>query len=272
VADPERSVRVEVPASRPGGDPGAVVEGVALVTLDRPAALNALSFGLLAELADRLEALDADASVRCVVLTGAGERAFAAGADIRELRDQTPASLEASGAFAPWDRIGRLGLPLVAAVRGFALGGGCELAMACDVIVAGEDAAFGQPEILIGVIPGAGGTQRLTRAVGPALAMDMTLTGRRLDAREAERAGLVSRVVPAADVVAEALEVASRIAAGPPLAVRAAKRAVRIAQESPLGEGLAHERRAFFALFATEDQTEGMTAFIEKRPPRWTGR
>lgn len=272
MADPERTVRVEVPATRPGGGPGAAMDGVALVTLERPATLNALSFGLMAELADALEALDADASVHCVVIAGAGERAFAAGADIHELLDQTPASLEASGAFEPWDRIARVGLPLVAAVRGFALGGGCELAMACDVIVAGEDAQFGQPEIKIGVIPGAGGTQRLTRAVGPALAMDMVLTGRRLDAREAERAGLVSRVVPAANALGEALEVAGRIAAGPPLAVRAAKRAVLLAQESTLSDGLAHERQAFFSLFATADQTEGMTAFIEKRPPRWTGR
>lgn len=272
MTDPERTVRVEVPALRPGGDPEAPVDGVALVTIERRAALNALSFGLMAELADALEALDADPAVRCVVLTGAGARAFAAGADIRELLEQTPTSLEDGVAFAPWGRIDRLGVPIVAAVRGFALGGGCELAMACDVIVAGDDAVFGQPEINLGIIPGAGGTQRLPRAVGPALAMDMVLTGRRLDAREAERAGLVSRVVPAATVLEEALEVAARIAAGPPLAVRAAKRAVRAAEEAPLAEGLALERRAFYALFATADQTEGMMAFAEKRPPRWTGR
>jgi len=272
VTDPKRTVHIEVPAMRPGGGPDAAVAGVALVTLDRPAALNALSFGLLAELADALEALDADASVRCLVLTGAGERAFAAGADIRELLGQTPASLQASGVFEPWARIDRVGVPMVAAVRGFALGGGCELAMACDVIVASEDAMFGQPEILLGVIPGAGGTQRLPRAVGQALAMDMTLTGRRLDAREAERAGLVSRVVPPARVLDEALDVAALIGAGPTSAVRAAKQAVRSAQELPLAEGLARERRAFFTLFASDDQTEGMSAFIEKRPPRWTGR
>ncbi len=272
VTDPVRTVRVEVPAMRPGGGPDEGLGDVALVTLDRPAALNALSFGLLAELADALEALDADPAVRCIVLTGAGERAFAAGADIRELLDQTPARLEESHAFAAWDRIDGIGLPIVAAVRGYALGGGCELAMACDVIVAAEDAAFGQPEILIGVIPGAGGTQRLPRLVGPAIAADMVLTGRRLEAREAERAGLVSRVVPADRLLDVALDVAALIAAGPPLAVRAAKRAIRTAQEVPLAEGLASERRAFFSLFASEDQTEGMTAFIEKRQPRWVGR
>jgi enoyl-CoA hydratase len=268
----ERTVRVDVPAPRPGGAPGVVLDGLALVTLDRPAALNALSFTLLAELATALETLDADRSVRCVVIAGAGQRAFAAGADIRELVEQTPGSLETGDAFEPWSRIDRIGLPLVAAVRGFALGGGCELAMACDLVVAGDDAVFGQPEIRLGVIPGAGGTQRLPRAVGTALAMDMVLTGRRLDAREAERAGLVSRVVPAERVLDEALAVAATIADGPPLAVRAAKRAVRLAQELPLGEGLARERQAFFELFASDDQTEGMTAFIEKRPPRWTGR
>jgi enoyl-CoA hydratase len=258
--EPDRLVRVEVPA-----------DGVALVTLDRPRAFNALSFALLGQLADALEALDADPAIRCVVITGAGTRAFAAGADIKELAEQTPATLRDGDAFAPWTRIDAVGLPLVAAVTGYALGGGCELAMACDLIVAAEDAVFGQPEISIGIMPGAGGTQRLTRAVGKARAMEIILTGRRFDAREAERMGLVSRVAPAGEAVAGAIELATTIAAGPPLAVRAAKRAIRRAAELPLAAGLAEERSAFFDLFATADQAEGMAAFVEKRPPRWTG-
>lgn len=259
-----RFIRVEAPAE--GHD------GVALVTLDRPAARNALNFSLLAELADALEALDRDGVTRAIVLTGAGDRAFAAGADITELADQTPERLRADGHFHAWDRIAAIGLPLIAAVRGYALGGGCELAITCDIIVAGDDATFGQPEIRIGVMPGAGGTQRLTRAVGTALAMDMILTGRTIDAAEAKAAGLVSRVVPAADVVAEALAVADAIAAMPPLAVRAAKRSVLAASEQPLAAGLRAEREAFFDLFATHDQREGMQAFMEKRPATWTGR
>jgi enoyl-CoA hydratase len=255
----ERSVRVDVE------------EGIALVVLDRPAALNALSFGLLAELADALETLDADPSVRCIVLTG-GERAFAAGADIRELAGESPESLAAGHGFDAWGRIDRIGLPLVAAVRGYALGGGCELAMACDIVVAGDDAVFGQPEIRIGVMPGAGGTQRLTRAVGKSRAMELVLTGRRIDATEAAAIGLVSRVVPAEATIGEAMEIARSIAAGPPLAIRAAKRSVQAAAELPLSAGLAREREAFFSLFATEDQAEGMTAFAEKRAPRWSGR
>lgn len=257
-------IRVDVPAD---GHPG-----VALVTLDRPAALNALDFALLGELADALERLDTDGSTRVVVLTGAGERAFAAGADITELAGQTPDRLRAEGRFSTWDRIAAVGLPLIAAVRGYALGGGCELAMTCDLLIAGDDARFGQPEIKIGVMPGAGGTQRLTRAVGKAVAMDVILTGRMLDAAEAHAAGLVSRVVPAADTVAAALAVADVIAAMPPLAVRAAKRAVNDALEQPLSAGLRREREAFFDLFATEDQREGMVAFMEKRPATWTGR
>lgn len=246
--------------------------GVALVTLDRPAALNALDFTLLAELAAVLEHLDADGATRVVVLTGAGERAFAAGADITELAGQTPERLRAEGRFDAWDRIAAVGMPLIAAVRGYALGGGCELAMTCDLLIAGDDARFGQPEIKIGVMPGAGGTQRLTRAVGKALAMDLILTGRMLDATEAQAAGLVSRIVPAAETVTAALAIADVIAAMPPLAVRAAKRSVNDALESPLTEGLRHERNAFFDLFATDDQREGMAAFMEKRPATWTGR
>jgi enoyl-CoA hydratase len=246
--------------------------GVALVTIDRPDARNALTFALLAELADTLETLDRDGDVRAIVLTGAGERAFAAGADIVELAEQTPERLAAEGHFEAWDRISAIGLPVIAAVRGYALGGGCELAMSCDLIVAGDDAQFGQPEIRIGVMPGAGGTQRLTRAIGQARAMEMILTGRMLPAEEALAAGLVSRVVPAGDTLDSAVELADSIAGMPPVAVRAAKAAVRSAAELPLSEGLRRERAAFFALFDTTDQREGMAAFMAKRSPSWTGR
>ena len=252
--------------------PEGPVEGVALVTLDRPEALNALSFGLLAQLVAALEALDADEDVRAIVVTGAGDRAFAAGADIKEMADATPESLADGGGFGHWDELRAIRTPIIAAVRGFALGGGCELAMACDLIVAGDDAQFGQPEIRIGVMPGAGGTQRLTRAIGKARAMELILTGRSIDAREAERLGLVTRVVPAEATVESALALAAEIAAMPPLAVAAAKRAINEAFESSLTDGLADERQAFFDLFATADQKEGMAAFVEKRPPRWTGR
>jgi enoyl-CoA hydratase len=257
-----------------GGEASIRVElddGVAVVVLDRPKVLNALSFGMLAELADALEDLDRDPTVRCIVLTG-GDRAFAAGADIKELAGQSPERLAAGHAFDAWSRIDRIGLPIVAAVRGFALGGGCELALACDVVIAGDDATFGQPEIRIGVMPGAGGTQRLTRAIGKARAMELVLTGRRIDAQEAAALGIVNRVVPAEATLTEATTLARTIADGPPLAIRAAKRAVLAAAELPLGAGLARERRAFFDLFATEDQAEGMAAFAEKRSPRWSGR
>jgi enoyl-CoA hydratase len=245
---------------------------VALVTLDRPKALNALSFDLLDVLADALESLDADPAARVVVITGAGSRAFAAGADIRELAPQTSASLRAGGRFGVWDRLADVGLPLIAAVRGFALGGGCELAMLCDMIVAADDATFGQPEILIGVMPGAGGTQRLTRAIGKAKAMELILTGQSIGAIEAEALGLVTTIVPAEAAIDAALELAARIAALPPLAVRAAVAAVRDAHQRGLAEGLGREREAFFRLFDTGDQAEGMNAFIEKRPPVWAGR
>ncbi len=271
MSDENRPVTVQSPAERPDR-PGETVPGVALVTFERRAALNALDFALLEDLADSLEALDEDPGVRCIVLTGAGARAFAAGADIKELAEQTSVTLATTDAFEPWDRIDRIGLPIVAAVRGYALGGGCELAMACDLIVAADDAVFGQPEIRLGIIPGAGGTQRLTRAVGKARAMEMILAGRRLDARAAEAAGLVTRVVPAAETLASALELAEHIAAQAPLAVRAAKQAILRAFELPLSAGLDHERRAFYALFATEDQAEGMAAFAEKREPSWSGR
>lgn len=259
-----RLIRVEAPIEGH--------EGVALVTIDRPEARNALSFALLAQLADALESLDADGRTRVAIVTGAGDRAFAAGADIVELADQTPDRLRAEGHFGSWDRIGAIGIPLIAAVRGFALGGGCELAMTCDLIVAGDDARFGQPEIKIGVMPGGGGTQRLTRAIGIARAMELVLTGRMIDAADAHAAGLVTSVVPAADVVDAALTLADTIASMPPLAVRAAKRSVLAAAELPLSAGLRAEREAFFDLFGTEDQREGMRAFQDKRPPTWTGR
>jgi enoyl-CoA hydratase len=263
-------VRVDVPAVRP--DSGAAVDGVALVTLDRPEVLNALDFQTLHELVEALERLDLDESVRAIVLTGAGERAFAAGADIREMADATPVSLTVANSFARWERIRRIRKPILAAVRGYALGGGCELAMACDLIVAAEDAVFGQPEIRIGIIPGAGGTQRLTRALGKAKAMELILTGAQLSAREAEAHGLVSRVVAGEQTLPAALDLAAEIAAQPPLAVMAAKEAINRAFELSLEAGLEFERRNFFLLFASDDQKEGMAAFVEKRKPSWTGR
>ena len=281
VVTPTQRIRVQDPATRdrrpvlveiPAVGPGGPVDGVAIITLDRPEVLNALDFSLLDALADALEELDRDPACRAVVLTGSGDRAFAAGADIRELAGQTSASLASGGRFAAWDRIAAIRTPIVAAVRGYALGGGCELAMACDLIVAGEDAQFGQPEISIGVMPGAGGTQRLTRAIGAAKALEMILTGRPISAREAGARGLVSLVVPAEATREAALDLAGRIAAMPPLAVVAAKAAVRRAEELPLTAGLAAERSAFFALFDTDDQAEGMAAFIEKRQPVWKGR
>ena len=265
-------VHVVFPAPAPASRaPATAIDGVALVTLDRPAALNALSFDLLDELASALEALDADPACRAIVITGTGDRAFAAGADIRELAAQTSASLAAGGRFRAWDRLATIGLPLIAAVRGFALGGGCELAMACDMIVAAEDARFGQPEILIGVMPGAGGTQRLTRAVGKARAMDLILTGRTMTAGEADAHGLITRVVPAEATLDAALELAATIASMPPRAVRSAKAAILDAAERSLSDGLAREREAFFRLFDTQDQAEGMAAFSQKRPPVWSG-
>ena len=269
----QRLVRVVFPARAPASmAPEASIAGVALVILDRPQALNALSFDLLDELVAALETLDADPACRAIVITGAGERAFAAGADIRELAPQTSASLTTGGRFGTWDRLAAVGLPLIAAVRGFALGGGCELAMACDMIVAAEDATFGQPEIRLGVMPGAGGTQRLTRAIGKARAMEIILTGRTMTAQEADTHGLITRVVPAEATVDVALELASRIAAMPPVAVRAAKAAILDAGERSLGQGLTREREAFFRLFDTQDQAEGMAAFTQKRPPIWSGR
>ena len=247
------------------------VEGVALVTLNRPRALNAINFALMTELVASLRRLDADGDIRCIDLRGAGERAFAAGADIKEMADQTPVTLARSDVFGRWDEIAEIRKPIVAAVRGFALGGGCELAMACDMIVAGEDAQFGQPEIKIGIIPGAGGTQRLTRAIGKARAMELMLTGRSISARDAERLGLVTSVVAAEETFTAALELASTIASMPPLAVMAAKEAVERAHELALTAGLEFERRQFYLLFGSRDQKEGMEAFVEKRRPEWSG-
>ena len=254
----------------PAGDPPQ--DGVALVILDREESLNALSFALLAQLDDVLAVLDDDPACRAIVITGAGDRAFAAGADIRELAGETPQSLHEGDRLAAVDRVGRLRTPVIAAVRGFALGGGCELAMACDMLVAGDDAQFGQPEIRLGVIPGAGGTQRLARAIGRARAMELVLTGRRISAAEADRLGLVTIVVPAAETLARALELAGRVAAMPALAVQAAKAAVNATQALSARRGPPLRARTLRGAVRPEDRDEGMVAFLEKRPPAWRHR
>ena len=246
---------------------------VTLVTLDRPEALNALSSAVLEDLIAAFASFQADESQRCAVITGAGAKAFAAGADIKEMADKGAADFYAADMFARWSHLVReTRKPWIAAVNGFALGGGCELAMMADFIIAADSARFGQPEIKLGVVPGMGGSQRLTRAIGKARAMDLILTGRTIGAEEAERAGLVARVVPAAELLGEALEAAEAIAAMPPLAVLAAKELVTAADELPLAEGIRLERRLFHLLAATEDKAEGMAAFVEKRTPVWTGR
>ncbi len=262
-------VRVEHPAHHPDGRPA---DGVALLVIDRPEVLNAIDRRTIEELVAELERLDADPSCRAIVITGAGERAFAAGADVAEMAPRSAEEIRREEPFAAWDRIDAIETPLIAAVRGFALGGGCELVLACDLVVAGEDAVFGQPEIRLGIIPGIGGTQRLVRAVGKARAMEIVLTGRRIPAAEAAAIGLVSRLVPAAATLGAAIALGAEIAAGPPLAVEAAIRMVDLAAELSLADGLAIEREIFTDLFDTEDQAEGMAAFLEKRPPRWTGR
>jgi enoyl-CoA hydratase len=243
---------------------------VGVVLLNRPEALNALSSGLMDALVDALEQYDRDVSVRCIVL-GGNERAFAAGADVAELAAATPIDLYESRRIDRWDAIRALRTPLVAAVSGFCLGGGCELAMACDLIVASETAQFGQPEINLGVLPGAGGTQRLTHAVGKSLAMDVILTGRFLSAVEALRAGLVARVVAREAWLTEAKRVAAEIAAKSPVSVRLAKEAVDQAFETPLAAGVQFERRAFYLARASDDATEGLSAFVEKRKPNFKG-
>jgi enoyl-CoA hydratase/carnithine racemase len=247
-------------------------EGVTLIRLNRPEALNALNSQLLAELGQALDAAEADADVRCLVLTGS-DRAFAAGADIKEMSDKTYAQMFSLDFFTPATRrIEQFRKPIIAAVAGYALGGGCEIAMLCDFIIAAETAKFGQPEINLGVMPGIGGTQRLTRFVGKSKAMEMILTARMMDAAEAERAGLVSRVVAPDKLIEEALAAARKIAAQSPLAVMMNKELVEAAYETTLATGVAMERRLFHSLFAFEDQKEGMAAFIEKRPARFTGR
>jgi enoyl-CoA hydratase len=237
---------------------------VALVRLNRPQALNALNALLIDELDCALAGFEKDENVGCVVFTGS-EKAFAAGADIKEMAGKSFADAFLGDFIGRWDTVARFRKPTIAAVAGFALGGGCELAMMCDFIIAADTAQFGQPEIKLGVIPGAGGTQRLTRAIGKAKAMDMILTGRMMGAEEAERAGLVSRIVPAADLVAEALKAGAAIAAMSLPAALMAKDAVNAAFETTLTEGVRFERRIFYSLFATEDQKEGMAAFVEKR-------
>ena len=241
---------------------------VGQITLNRPAQLNALNAALKAELSEAIASFDADADIGCMLITG-NEKAFAAGADIKEMADKTFIEAYLGNFTGTWDSAARARKPIVAAVAGFALGGGCELAMQCDVVIAADTAKFGQPEIKLGVIPGIGGTQRLTRAVGKAKAMDLILTGRMMDANEALASGLVARVVPAASLLEEAMKVADTIANMSLPSVLAAKEAVNRAFESGLSEGVLFERRVFHSLFATDDQKEGMKAFIEKRKPQW---
>ncbi|WP_405059475.1 enoyl-CoA hydratase [Kribbella sp. NBC_01505] len=243
----------------------------ATITLNRPKALNALNAVLMNEVVDAATELDRDQGVGAIVITGS-ERAFAAGADIKEMQAQSYQDMFLSDWFTAWDRLAAVRTPLIAAVSGYALGGGCELAMMCDLLIAADNAKFGQPEITLGVIPGIGGSQRLTRAIGKAKAMDLILTGRTIDAEEAERAGLVSRVVPADTLLEEAAAVASKIAEMSLPALYVAKEAVNRAFETTLTEGLLFERRTFHATFAFDDRTEGMTAFVEKRPAKFTHR
>src|SRR6516165_2061591 len=244
---------------------------VGVIRLDRPQALNALNSALNAELGRAVAAFDADAGIGCMLLTGS-DKAFAAGADIREMAEKSAVEVFTEDFAGNWDAVARARKPVVAAVAGFALGGGCELAMQCDLIIAADTAKFGQPEIKLGVIPGIAGTQRLPRAVGKAKAMDLILTGRMMDAVEAERSGLVARVVPAASLMEEALKVAETIAAMSLPSVLAAKEAINRAFETSLAEGVRFERRVFHGLFATRDQKEGMAAFIEKRPAKFENR
>jgi len=255
-----------------GGDVVTAVNGaVGVVRINRPKALNALSYGVMQSIVEAFETYDRDPEIRAILLTG-DERAFAAGADIKELENATVVEMASSQQMERWDRIRKVSKPIVAAVSGFALGGGCELAMCCDLIIASETAVFGQPEINIGVMPGAGGTQRLTRAVGKAVAMDMVLTGRKLNAQEALAHGLVSRVVPIEMYYDEAMAVAKAIGEKAPIAARMAKEGVARALDMSLETGLAYERRLFYMLFGTEDQKEGMAAFREKRKPEYKGK
>jgi enoyl-CoA hydratase len=241
---------------------------VGIIRLNRPQALNALNKALIAELTQAIETFDADEKIGCLLITG-NDKAFAAGADIKEMADKPFIEAYLGNFVSNWNAAAHARKPIVAAVAGFALGGGCELAMQCDVVIAADNAKFGQPEIKLGVIPGIGGTQRLARAVGKAKAMDLILTGRMMDAAEAEKSGLVARVVPAASLMDEAMKVAETIANMSLPSVLAGKEAINRAFEGGLSEGMAFERRIFHSLFATDDQKEGMKAFIEKRPPKW---
>jgi enoyl-CoA hydratase len=244
---------------------------VGVIRLNRPQALNALNTAMIGEIGAAVDGFELDPGIGCMVITGS-DKAFAAGADIKEMATKTYMEAFMGNFAATWDRVAHARQPVIAAVAGFALGGGCELAMQCDIIIAADSARFGQPELKLGIIPGIGGTQRLTRAVGKAKAMDLILTGRMMDAAEAERSGLVSRVVPAAELMAEAMKAADTIAAMSLPSVMVAKEAVNRAFEVSLAEGISFERRVFHSLFATQDQKEGMAAFVEKRPAKFENR
>jgi enoyl-CoA hydratase len=244
---------------------------IGIVQLNRPKVLNALNFEIMSELVSGLEELDRDAAVNVIILTG-GERAFAAGADLAEMSQITPVDLLLGRRFELWDRIRKISKPIIAAVSGYCLGGGNELAMNCDIVVASESASFGQPEVNVGIIPGAGGTQRLPRVVGKYKAMEMILTGKSISADEAYRIGLVNHVVPPESLMEEAKKIATDIASKPPISIRSAKEAILKAQDTTLEVGLEFERKAFYMLFATEDGKEGMKAFLEKRKPTFKGK
>ena len=244
---------------------------VGIIQLNRPKALNALNSLIMSELCDALEAFDTDGDIGAIVVTG-NERAFAAGADIKQMANATPVDMLDMPFIGYWDRVTSIAKPIIAAVSGFALGGGCELAMACDIITASESAKFGQPEINLGIIPGAGGTQRITKALGKSLAMEVCLAGRFISAEEALNHGLVNHVYPVATYLADTIKLAQKIAAQAPIALRMAKAAVNTAFETSLSDGIKHERALFYMLFSTDDQKEGMNAFINKRQPTWSGK